>query len=245
MIELDVLFEDNHCLAVNKPAGLRSQGDRSGEPSLVEVASHYLKTHYAKPGNVYVGLLHRLDLPASGVMLLAKTSKAAARLSEQFRAGTISKLYWALVAGAPAEEAGTWADVLTKDRELNRAHAVSATNHEGKEASVDFRVIERRGRQAKLELRPRTGRSHQLRVQLASRGLPILGDLKYGAKAPLKALDGGLRIALHARQITFTHPTRHEPISVLAPVPADWPESWPVWHDPGCGSSKPAAGPRT
>ena len=116
MIDLDVLFEDNHCLAVNKPAGLLSQGDRSGEPSLVDVASHYLKTRYAKPGNVYVGLLHRLDRPASGVMLLAKTSKAAARLSEQFRAGTIAKLYWAIVEGAPAEEAGTWTDVLTKDR---------------------------------------------------------------------------------------------------------------------------------
>jgi 23S rRNA pseudouridine1911/1915/1917 synthase len=245
VIKLDVLFEDNHCLAVNKPAGLRSQGDRSGEPSLVDVASHYLKTHYAKPGNVYVGLLHRLDLPASGVVLLAKTSKAAARISEQFRAGTISKLYWALVVGSPAEEAGTWADVLTKDRQLNRAHAASGGNHEGKEASVDFRVIERWNRHAKLELRPATGRSHQLRVQLASRGLPILGDLKYGAKVRLKALDGRLRIALHARQITFTHPTRHEAISVLAPVPADWPESLPGWQGPGCGSSRPAAGPRT
>jgi 23S rRNA pseudouridine1911/1915/1917 synthase len=244
MIKLDILFEDNHCLAVNKPAGLRSQADRSGEPSMIDVASHYLKTHYTKPGNVYVGLLHRLDLPASGVMLLAKTSKAAARLSEQFRSGTISKLYWALVAGVPAEDAGTWADVLTKDRALNRAHATSGPSHEGKEASVDFRVIERWDRHAKLELRPRTGRSHQLRVQLSSRGLPILGDLKYGARTPLKALDGGGRIALHAREITFTHPTRHEPISVLAPVQADWPESWPLWNDPECGSSKPTAGPR-
>ena len=101
MIELEVLYEDNHCLAVNKPAGLLSQGDRSGEPSLVDVAAHYLKTRYAKPGNVYVGLLHRLDRPASGVMLLAKTGKAAARLSEQFRARTIAKLYWAIVAGSP------------------------------------------------------------------------------------------------------------------------------------------------
>ena len=224
MIELDVLFEDNHCLAVNKPAGLRSQGDRSGETSLVDVASHYLKTHYAKPGNVYVGLLHRLDQPASGVMLLAKTSKAAARLSEQFRAGTISKLYWALVVGSPEDEAGTWTDVLTKDRRQNQAHAAFVGTHNGKEAAVDFRVIERCDRHAKLELRPRTGRSHQLRFQLASRGLPIFGDLKYGAKVRLKALDGKSRIALHARQIIFTHPTRHEPVSVLAPVPADWPE---------------------
>jgi 23S rRNA pseudouridine1911/1915/1917 synthase len=245
VIDLEILFEDNHLLAVNKPAGLLSQGDRSGEPSLVDAATQYLKTRYAKPGNVYVGLLHRLDRPASGVMLLAKTSKAASRLSEQFRCGTIAKIYWAIVEGAPTDDAGAWADVLTKDSRMNRTRVRSqgegeldaATLHQkeggdtrhlsegaGKSASVDFQVLARWTRASKLELRPRSGRSHQLRVQLASRGLPILGDIKYGAKRRLNALDGRMRIALHARQITFAHPTRGEAITVIAPLPDDWPE---------------------
>jgi 23S rRNA pseudouridine1911/1915/1917 synthase len=244
MIELEVLYEDNHCLAVNKPAGLLSQGDRTGQTSLVDVAALYLKTRYQKPGNVYVGLLHRLDRPASGVMILAKTSKAAGRLSEQFRSGTIAKLYWAIVEGTPPESAGTWTDVLTKDRRANRASAQATEEPAGKEALVDFRVLEQRQFRAKLELSPRSGRSHQLRVQLASRGFPILGDIKYGSKVRLRAVDGGLRIALHARQITFAHPTRAEPITIVAPVPGDWPESWPDWPESGCGSSRPAAGPR-
>ncbi len=245
MIELEVLYEDNHCLAVNKPAGLLSQGDRSGDPSLVEVASLYLKTLYQKPGRVYVGLLHRLDRPVSGAMILAKTSKAAARLSEQFRSGKIGKLYWAIVDGTPPAGSGSWTDVLAKDRRGNRSFTEAEEDSAGKEASVKYRVIERWGSRSKLELEPRSGRSHQLRVQLSSRGFPVLGDIKYGSKVRLKALDGCLRIALHARQITFTHPTRHEPITIVAPVPADWPESTPGGPESSCGSSKPAAGPRT
>src|SRR5271155_2355298 len=112
---LEVLFEDNHCLVVNKPAGLLAQGDKSGDPSLVDLAAAYLKSRYAKPGNVYVGLLHRLDRPTSGVNLLAKTSKAAGRLSAQFRSGSISKLYWAIVEGTTAEPAGEWVDLIEKD----------------------------------------------------------------------------------------------------------------------------------
>jgi 23S rRNA pseudouridine1911/1915/1917 synthase len=223
-MKFDVLFEDNHCLAVNKPAGLLSQGDSSGDSSLVDLATFYLKTRYKKPGNVYVGLLHRLDRPTSGVVLLAKTSKAAGRLSDQFRAGTISKLYWAIVEGEPRDQEGEWVDLLEKDTRQNRSGVVLEDSSTSKEARVAFRVLERWGRFAELELRPATGRSHQLRVQLARRGLPIVGDGKYGATTPLKALDGRFRIALHARQLTFTHPTRPEAISVDAPVPADWPE---------------------
>jgi 23S rRNA pseudouridine1911/1915/1917 synthase len=245
MIELEVLYEDNHCLAVNKPAGLLSQGDRSGDPSLVDVASFYLKTRYQKPGKVYVGLLHRLDRPASGVMILAKTSKAAARLSEQFRSGTIEKRYWAIVEGAPPAGTGNWTDVLAKDRRGNRSFTGADEEAAGKESSVEYRVIERWGSRSKLELEPHSGRSHQLRVQLSSRGFPILGDIKYGSKVRLKALDGRLRIALHARQITFTHPIRREPITIVAPVPADWPESTSGGPESSCGSSRPAAGPRT
>jgi 23S rRNA pseudouridine1911/1915/1917 synthase len=245
VIDLEILFEDNHLLAVNKPAGLLSQGDRSGEPSLVDAATHYLKTRYAKPGRVYVGLLHRLDRPASGVMLLAKTGKAASRLSAQFRSRSIAKTYWAIVEGFPTDDSGAWSDVLAKNSRINRTRVSSsgvggadvpavqpsergAARHSsaeaGKDASVEFRVLERWTRGSKLELRPLSGRSHQLRVQLSSRGLPILGDVKYGARQRLNALDGRMRIALHARQITFAHPTRREEISVLAPLPDDWPE---------------------
>src|ERR1700678_1966137 len=123
-MNLDVLFEDNHCLAVNKPAGLLSQGDASGDSSLVDLVTLYLKARYNKPGNVYVGLLHRLDRPTSGVVLLAKTSKAGGRLSGQFRTGTISKLYWAIVEGKPREQEGEWVDLLEKDTQQNRSGVV-------------------------------------------------------------------------------------------------------------------------
>jgi 23S rRNA pseudouridine1911/1915/1917 synthase len=222
-MNLDVLYEDNHCLAVNKPAGLLSQADDSGEPSVVDEVTAYLKSRYAKPGKVYVGLLHRLDRPVSGVVLLAKTGKAAGRLSHQFRLGTISKLYWAVVHGRPVEAEGEWIDLLEKDGRLNRVTVVAGGSVEGKEARVTYRVLETWGRYTKLELRPATGRSHQLRVQLASRGLPILGDVKYGSESRLKALDGRLRIALHGRRLIFMHPTRREAISVDASVQEDWP----------------------
>jgi 23S rRNA pseudouridine1911/1915/1917 synthase len=241
-MNLEVLFEDNHCLAVNKPAGLLSQGDASGQPSLVELAKAYLKTRYRKPGNVYVGLLHRLDRPVSGVVLLAKTSKAAGRLSAEFRSGAITKAYWAIVEGAPREDQGEWVDVLAKDNRLNRTGAVKPGSSLGKEARVAFRVIERWARYSKLELLPATGRSHQLRVQLAARDLPIVGDMKYGAATRLLALDGHLRVALHAARLGFTHPTRREAISVDAPVQADWPERCPAWSEALCGSSRPRAG---
>jgi 23S rRNA pseudouridine1911/1915/1917 synthase len=227
VLELDVLFEDNHCLAVNKPAGMLSQGDISGEPSLVERAQAYLKIRYAKPGRVYVGLLHRLDRPVSGVVLLARTSKAASRLSAEFRSGTIRKLYWAVVEGVPPDE-GEWADAIEKDARFNRSMVMRDGTQAGKEARVGFRVLKRWKRFAKVELRPATGRSHQLRVQLATRGFPIVGDAKYGAKTRLLALDGRPRIGLHARELTFTHPTRREAISVEAPLPKDWPDSLPA-----------------
>ena len=221
---LDVLLEDNHCLAVNKPAGLLTQGDVTGDPSLIDAARAYLKTRYDKPGDVFVGLVHRLDRPVSGVVLLARTSKAAGRLSAQFRAGTVEKVYWAVVeGGALREESGEWRDTLWKDERRNIVSVVPEGTPGGVEARLAFRVLERRARTIALELRPTTGRSHQLRVQLAARGWPIVGDRKYGAATTLRALDGKPRVALHARRLTLTHPTRPEAISVSAPVPADWP----------------------
>jgi 23S rRNA pseudouridine1911/1915/1917 synthase len=222
-MNLEVLYEDNHCLAVNKPAGVPSQGDATGAETLVDLASRYLKQRYGKPGNVYIGLVHRLDRPTSGVVLLARTSKAAGRLSAQFRAGAVEKVYWAIVEGAPKEDEGLWTDRLEKDRRANQSRTLEETEEGGKEAGVAFRVLERCRDSTWLELRPLTGRSHQLRVQLASRGMPIGGDARYGARTRITAMDGGGRIALHARSLRFTHPTRGEAMAVEAPVPTDWP----------------------
>lgn len=222
---LEILYEDNHCLAVNKPAGLLAQGDSTGDPSLLDEARAYLKARYAKPGNVFVGLVHRLDRPTSGVVVLARTSKGAARLSAQFAAGTIEKAYWSIVEGAPTDDAGEWVDRLRKDSARNVVTVVDRAEGAGQEARVNYRVLGRAAGTSWIELRPTTGRSHQLRVQLAARGLPIVGDRKYGARSTLRASDGGLRVALHARSLTFTHPTRPEAISVVAPVPPDWPAS--------------------
>lgn len=220
---LEILHEDNHCLAVQKPAGLLVQGDLSGDECLLDLARTDLKHRYAKPGNVFVGLVHRLDRPVSGVVLLAKTSKAASRLSEQFRSGSVEKVYWAWVEGRRDLDRGEWVDQLVKDEARNVVQVVSGDRPDSKQARLAYRAIELHAGRMLLELRPMTGRSHQIRVQLASRGLPIVGDRKYGAKSMLAALDGGSRIALHARSLGFTHPTSREAITVVAPVPADWP----------------------
>ena len=198
-MKIDVLYEDNHCLVVNKPAGLLSQADATGDPCLVSWAHGYLKARYQKPGNVYVGLVHRLDRPTSGAIVLARTSKAASRLSDQFRSGKVSKTYWAIVEGQPELAEGQWDDVLEKDRRLNRVRLLGKPGRDGRLARVQYLVVKCGGGLSKLELRPATGRSHQLRVQLAGRGLPILGDHKYGARTLLEAEDGHRRIALHAR----------------------------------------------
>jgi 23S rRNA pseudouridine1911/1915/1917 synthase len=238
-----ILYEDNHCLAVDKPAGLLAQGDATGEPTLIDEASAYLKARYQKPGNVFVGLVHRIDRPTSGVMLLARTSKAAGRLSAQFRDGSIEKTYRAVVEGTVPEDAGEWSDTLRKDEGRNVVEVVTPGTRGGREASLAFRVLGRGRSTTTLELRPTTGRSHQLRVQLASRGFPIVGDRKYGAKSTLLALDGRPRVALHAERLTFRHPTRGEAISVAAPVPADWPAGESGTSGRSSGSSTPGEYP--
>ena len=220
---VDILFEDNHCLAVNKPAGLLAQGDATGEPSLLDWARASLKARFGKPGNVFVGLVHRLDRPTSGVVLLARTSKAASRLSAQFREGKVEKVYRAIVDGTLTEASGTWTDTLRKDEGRNVVEVVAEGTRGGRDAALSYRILAHRAGSTLIELRPATGRGHQLRVQLASRGLPISGDRKYGASTTLIAVDGRPRIALHACRLTFTHPTRPGAISVDAPEPADWP----------------------
>jgi len=210
---LDVLFEDNHCLAVNKPAGLLTMGDRTGAPTLVEAAKAYLKEKYRKPGDVFLGVVHRLDRPVSGVVLFARTSKAAARLSEQFRERTIEKTYLAVVEGKVREPAGTLHHWLKKDHETNRVAVVSARTPGAQECLLDFRRLQSQGTKTLLEITPQTGRSHQIRVQLSAAGWPIAGDRKYGAQTHWP--EG---IALLAQRLMFLHQTRREPITVVAPL---------------------------
>lgn len=214
--KLKVLFEDNHCLAVLKPAGLLTMGDRTGDVSAVDLAREYLRRKYEKPGNVFVGVVHRLDRPVSGVLLFARTSKAAARLSEQFRKHSISKVYHCVVEGRPPKPSGELVDWLAKDEATNLSRTVQRPE-DGKLSRLTYRCLKSVGPLSLLEIELLTGRSHQIRVQLSSRRWPICGDAKYGSKTKL---DGWL--ALHAESLTFEHPTQHEPITVTAPHPIEW-----------------------
>ncbi|MCB1183911.1 RluA family pseudouridine synthase [bacterium] len=222
--ELHVIHEDNHLLVVAKPAGLLAQGDRSGDPTLVDAAAAYLREKYAKPGNVYVGLVHRLDRNTSGVMVLARTSKAAGRLSAQFRDDTVRKIYLAVVEGGPPEsrgEARAW--LAAKGDHEGMTRACTAPFDGARPAHLRYDVREAAGGFALVEVRPVTGRRHQIRAQMALLGCPLLGDVKYGAR--LRLPDH--RVALHALALEIAHPVGGAPLRFEAPVPADWP-----WPDP-------------
>ena len=214
---LSVLYEDNHCLAVVKPAGALSTHYEGREETLDRAVKAYLKGKYHKPGNVYLGIVHRLDKPVSGVLLFARTSKAAARLAEQFREGTVEKTYWAVVEGDVAPTAGTLEDWLKKDREAGRVDVVEPRTAGARQALLHFQRRASLDGLTWLEVRPQTGRTHQLRVQLAHHGHPIYGDAKYGAVHTF-----GGAIGLHARSLTFLHPIRYEPITLTAEVPRAW-----------------------
>ncbi|MCX2738694.1 RluA family pseudouridine synthase [Pontibacter anaerobius] len=217
---LDVLFEDNHVLVVNKPAGLLVHGDETGDMTLADLAKEYIKEKYNKPGNVFVGVVHRLDRPVSGVVLLAKTSKALSRLNELFRSKKTVKTYWALVQNRPKQEQGNLVHWLVKDSSRNVTKAYAKENVAGSRSELNYKLLSTQQGKYLLEVNPITGRPHQIRVQLASMHCPILGDLKYGAAQPMPDKS----IALHARQLQFTHPTLKTPVVVSAPPPAT-----PVW----------------
>jgi 23S rRNA pseudouridine1911/1915/1917 synthase len=214
---IEVLFEDNHLLAVNKPAMLPTMGVAEDRPSLLREAKAYLKKKYDKPGNVYLGIVSRLDAPVTGIVLMARTSKAAARLTLQFRERSVAKKYWAVVEGYVDPPAGHWSDWLRKDERHRRVHVCRPGNPDGKEALLNYQTLQRLGRLSLLELELLTCRKHQLRVQLAHRDYPILGDRKYGSRR-----DFPNGIALHARQLRFEHPVRHEPVEIVAALPAAW-----------------------
>jgi 23S rRNA pseudouridine1911/1915/1917 synthase len=214
---LDILHEDNHCLAIAKPAGFLSTHYQGKEETLDRAVKNYLKEKHQKPGNVFLGIVHRLDRPVSGVLLFARTSKAAARLAEQFRQGTVEKVYWAVVEGNMIQHAGTLEDWLRKDRSVGRVEVVESRTPGARQSLLHFQRKAQHGGLSWLEIRPQTGRTHQLRVQLAHRGYPVYGDAKYGS---VRTFDRA--IALHARSLTFLHPIRYEPITLAADIPQKW-----------------------
>ncbi|MGL6096263.1 MAG: RluA family pseudouridine synthase, partial [Fimbriiglobus sp.] len=232
---LDVLHDDNHVLGLNKPSGWPT-AHADTDQTMLEVARGYVREKYRKPGNVFLGVVHRLDKPTSGCLLFARTSKAAARLSEQFREGAVEKVYWAVVSaaipsrgrsGSPIAAGGTgpWQtadagaldDWLVHDDADQRVKVAAADALGAKPARLLWQVRGRHKNLVWLELRPHTGRKHQLRVQLAARGSPIYGDAKYGSPFRL-----GHAIGLHARSVTFLHPTRADPVTLTAEVPRHW-----------------------
>jgi 23S rRNA pseudouridine1911/1915/1917 synthase len=236
--ELQILFEDNHCIAAVKPAGLLTQGVPAGIPTLEALVKAYLKEKHHKPGNVYLGIPHRLDRPVSGVVLFARNSKAAQRLAAQFRDRQVKKIYWGVVEGALEPSEGVWEDWLRKIQGEARAEKAEPNADGAKIAVLNYRVLqsvsitpaistgpkgERSG--TLVEFQPTTGRMHQIRLQSATRGHPVLGDWLYGSTRAFGSAPELPRervIALHARSLTFLHPLRYEPITLTAPLPASW-----------------------
>jgi 23S rRNA pseudouridine1911/1915/1917 synthase len=214
---LEILYEDNHCLAIVKQAGSVSAHFQGHKETADRLVKHYLKEKYGKPGNVFLGVVHRIDKPVSGVLLFARTSKAAARMARQFREGTIEKVYWAVVEGSGSRAAGSLEDWLLKNEDAGRVEVVDPEAPGARQALLHYQRRGEHGGLTWLEVRPQTGRTHQLRVQLAHHGHPIYGDAKYGSIHTF-----GPAIALHARSLTFLHPIRYEPITLTAEVPRAW-----------------------
>jgi len=219
---LHVLYEDNHLLVVNKPAELPTMGVEAPRPSLLAIAKEYVRHKYNKPGNVYLGIVSRLDAPVTGVVLLARTSKAASRLSEAFRERRVDKTYWAIVQGEPDPLQAELEHHLRKDERHRRVHVTHADCPGAQLAKLRYRVLATENEKSHLEIQLETGRKHQIRVQLAKVGHPIFGDRKYGSDRAFS-----LGIALHARSLGFQHPVRDELLQIKAPLPAAWKKfSW-------------------
>jgi 23S rRNA pseudouridine1911/1915/1917 synthase len=210
-----VVYEDNHIIVVNKAASEIVQGDKTGDIPLSDTVKAYLKEKYQKPGNVFVGVTHRLDRPVSGLVVFAKTSKALSRLNDMFRDGDVHKVYWAIVKNEPKQPEGELVHWLVRNEKQNKSYAYDREVKDAKKAMLRYRVIGKSDNYTLLEVELMTGRHHQIRCQLAKMGCPIKGDLKYGS--PRSNPDGS--ICLHARRISFVHPVSKLPIELEAPLP--------------------------
>ena len=218
---MDVVYEDNPLIIVNKSSSEIVQGDKTGDKPLAEMVKEYIKQKYHKPGNVFLGVVHRLDRPVSGLVVFARTSKALARLNEMFRTKEVHKTYWAIVGNCPPTEEGELVHWLVRNEKQNKSYAYDKEKPEAKKAILDYKLIGRSERYFLLEVDLKTGRHHQIRCQLAKMGCPIKGDLKYGS--PRSNPDGS--ICLHARRVRFVHPVSKQEIDVTAPVPEG-----NLWH---------------
>lgn len=218
---MNVVYEDNHLIIVNKSSSEIVQGDKTGDKPLSEMVKEYIKQKYHKPGNVFLGVVHRLDRPVSGLVVFARTGKALARLNEMFRTKEVHKTYWAIVGNCPPTEEGELVYWLVRNEKQNKSYAYDKEKPEAKKAILDYKLIGRSERYFLLEVDLKTGRHHQIRCQLAKMGCPIKGDLKYGS--PRSNPDGS--ICLHARRVRFVHPVSKQEIDVTAPVPEG-----NLWH---------------
>lgn len=214
---LQVLYEDNHIIIINKRSGDITQGDKTGDKPLSNVVKEYVKDKYNKPGNVFIGTVHRLDRPTSGIVIFARTSKALERLNKMLRDKTIDKTYWALVKHQPKKESDTLINFLKKDPKKNKSFVHKKEIEGSKKATLHYKTIKKLDNYSLLEIDLETGRHHQIRTQLSYIGSPIKGDLKYGFDRSNK--DGS--ISLHARKIEFVHPVSKAQISVIAATPND------------------------
>jgi 23S rRNA pseudouridine1911/1915/1917 synthase len=214
---LEILYEDNHLLAINKPAALPTMGLAEGEMTALVAAREYVRRKYDKPGNVYLGTVSRLDAPVTGVLLFARTSKAASRLSAAFKSRDVEKIYWAVTEGPPPVPAARLEHYLRKDERHKRVHLCGPEASDAQLAQLSYVLRGEAPPRSWLEVRLETGRKHQIRVQLAAAVAPILGDRKYGAT--VKFRDG---IALHARRLVLEHPVRKTPLTIEAPLPRSW-----------------------
>jgi 23S rRNA pseudouridine1911/1915/1917 synthase len=214
---LIVLYEDNHLIAINKRPGDLVQGDKTGDLPLSDWVKQYIKKKYDKPGEVFLGTVHRLDRPTSGIVIFAKTSKALERMNKMFREKEIDKTYWALVKNKPSKTKARLEDFLVKDPKTNKSKVTAENTANSKKAILNYQIRQTLNNYYLLEINLETGRHHQIRTQLAAIGCPIKGDLKYGF--PRSNKDAG--ISLHARQIEFIHPVKKEPLKIVAPCPKD------------------------
>ena len=214
---MNVIYEDNHIIVVNKESGEIVQGDKTGDTPLSDCVKDYLKRKYQKPGNVFLGVVHRLDRPVSGLVVFAKTSKALSRLNEMFRKGEVHKTYWAIVKNAPKEPSGRLTHWIYRNEKQNKSYAYNSEVSGSKKAVLDYRLLASGDNYHILEIRLLTGRHHQIRCQLSAMGSPIRGDLKYGAQRSNP--DGS--ISLLSRHVKFVHPVSKELVSLDAPLPKD------------------------